>query len=371
MNILYFFCEDNTFMTQWQRIHIFNELEINGHCIEVFNPNNYSSIEEANDKFDKYLHKTKNNYDLFMTCHGDSYVYKETIQTVKAKGIPTLLICFDNLHAPFMHKNIACYFDLVWLTSYETKYLFEKWNCNNIIIQPYAANPHIFTTTNQIKKTIFSVCFIGTPYGSRINKLNTLTNAKVYCDLYTDNFKTSQRLENIKNIIPKTDNLLRTIIQASYFDIGRKIMISSLINKIFYLNKLNNDNNSYLNIHNSISFQEMQELYSCYALSLNITELRNTYILNKPIHKIHLRTFEIPMCGGLQLASYSKELSSYFEEDKEIILYKTEDELISKCNFYLNPKNESLLIEIKKNARRRAQSDHTWINRFNNVFKLI
>ncbi len=57
MNILYFWAETNTYMDQWQRQHIFNELEANGHEIQVFNPINYQSIEEANSSVIPYIKK--------------------------------------------------------------------------------------------------------------------------------------------------------------------------------------------------------------------------------------------------------------------------------------------------------------------------
>jgi spore maturation protein CgeB len=86
---------------------------------------------------------------------------------------------------------------------------------------------------------------------------------------------------------------------------------------------------------------------------------------------MHLRTFEIPMCGGLEIASYTDELACYFEEDKEIILYKSENEFVSKSKFYLDPKNEALCLQMKKNARKRADSEHTWMNRFSVLFSKL
>jgi spore maturation protein CgeB len=70
------------------------------------------------------------------------------------------------------------------------------------------------------------------------------------------------------------------------------------------------------------------------------------------------------MCGGIELASYTDELANYFENDKEIILYKSEKELISKAKFYLNPKNEHICNNTKRKARKRAESDQRWLNRF-------
>ena len=96
-NILYFFPENESFMTQWQRIHIFDELERNGHRIEVFNPLHYESSEHANEDLIAYIGKSKTHFDLFMSCAGSNLLFKNTVESVKSYGLPTLLICFDNL----------------------------------------------------------------------------------------------------------------------------------------------------------------------------------------------------------------------------------------------------------------------------------
>ena len=77
------------------------------------------------------------------------------------------------------------------------------------------------------------------------------------------------------------------------------------------------------------------------------------------------------MCGGLEIAPFSEELAGYFEDDKEIVLYKSEEEFVSKAKFFLNPTNNALCLQMKKNARKRAEAEHTWTCRFDKVFKLI
>lgn len=169
MNIFYFFKELQTPMYQWQRIHFFDELERNGHRIITFNPLDYPSIDEANEKLISAIKGTE-DVDLFMNCDDSSVLYPGTMKEINKMGIPSLLICWDNLELPYKHKSIAPLFDMVWITSVETKYLFERWGCKNIIFQSFAANPYVFKPC--WRKPISKVGFIGSPYGSRVNKLN-------------------------------------------------------------------------------------------------------------------------------------------------------------------------------------------------------
>ena len=75
------------------------------------------------------------------------------------------------------------------------------------------------------------------------------------------------------------------------------------------------------------------------------------------------------MCGGLEFAPFTEELSGYFEDGKEIVLYKSQEEFVSKAKFYLNAKNDALCLQMKQNARIRAENEHTWMNRFNNILQ--
>ncbi|MDE6391161.1 MAG: glycosyltransferase, partial [Duncaniella sp.] len=120
--------------------------------------------------------------------------------------------------------------------------------------------------------------------------------------------------------------------------------------------------------HRSVSHEDMCRLYSSHALSLNITDLRDTYILDRPIQKLHLRTFEIPMCGGLQLTTRNPEIERYFEDGKEIVLYDTREEMIDKALWYLSPAREAEVARMKAAARLRAERDHTWMARLDPIF---
>ena len=368
MNIFYYFYELKSPMYYWQRIHLIDELERGGHKVVTYNPLDYKTIDEANEKVVEAIKKC-GNIDLFMTCDESSIIYPGTVREIKKLGIATCLICWDNLELPYKQKAIAPEFDVVWLTSYETRYLFEKWGCKKICFQTYAANPYTFKP-NYVAP-INSICFIGSPYGSRVNKINDLLNNGINCSVYSNSLFQKGYNSSVGgvhhydpiDVIVKATRYLR-------FPIGRKVLYSTIKNKFSKKSTLETES-PYIIKNKSVSDEVMMELYSNHSLSLNISELRDTYILNEPIHKIHLRAFEIPMCGGLQLASYNEELSKYFEEDKEIVFYRNLEEMIDKARFYTNPKQDAAVLRMKQAARKRAENEHTWTIRFNEIFKML
>lgn len=362
MNILYYFREKNVLMDQWQRAHIFDELARDGHRVKVFNPLNYSSTDEANEKFVQYIEENVKKIDLVMTPHGSKDLYKTSHDRLKSLGVPSLLICFDNLVVPFAHKEVADCFDLVWLTSRETKYLFDRWGAKTIV-QPYAANPHLLrpTEASEIRK----VAFIGSPYGSRVNMIHTLLESGMPMGLF---FNREQRGTSVAERKRLPNVKVKDAINLMKFPIGRSIIHGAVKQKNLKAPLLNLERDN-VQVQAPIGLGELGEAYSRYALSLASTAARNTGVLKKPVHIVNLRSFEIPMSGGLQLCAYFDELAQYFEADKEIVFYDNDEELVEKAAFYLRPDSDTLRKKMKEAARRRAMNDHTWSIRFNAVFK--
>ncbi len=352
-------------MFNWQRVHIINELESHGVEVVTFNPLLFDTPSEANEVFIEKMKSDK--YDLIMSsvCY-EKMIFPEVLQTAKTLGIPSLCIRWDNLIIPFYDKKLSKMFDLVWLTSCETEYLYKKWGANTIFL-PYAANSKAFQFT--LQEIVPKACFIGTPYGSRSLMINALTKNGMKVDLYSGKKPSTQKLSeqtiDIKyNIVSPSWG--ETIIQRMTFKEGRKIIWGAIVNKLVGSKSV--DRNENLQWYPSCSFDDMMLNYSKYALCLSSTSTNHTDALKNPLKVVNLRAFEIPMSGGLAICKYNEELSNYFEDDKEIVFYRNDEELIEKTRFYTQQDKDSLLLSMKKAARERAESEHTWWCRFVKVF---
>lgn len=348
-------------MFQWQKFHIFSELSKHGIHITLFNPLEFESIDESNEMVLKRIKEEQ--FDLFMTTSTHEDLYISTLEDIKSHGIPTMLICFDNLTVPFSHKVISPYFDLVWLTSIETKYLFDRWGVNSIFL-PYASNPDL--GKGNFKTDTERVLFIGTPYGSRCKMLNTLLDAGVPVSLY------SNRTSIDSNIIPRKEigSLTTEIMRMLSYPIGRRLAYASIINKFTKQSTLHIDS-PFLVHHSAVPVDEMMRIYNEYALSLASVSNRHTGVLKSPVFIVNLRSFEIPSAGGLQFCLFNPELNGYFEDGKEAIYYHNDEDMIDKAKFYLAPNKRSLRANIKRNAIERAQNEHTWYCRFKNAFDAL
>ena len=359
MKILYYHRQYNTPMYLWQQDHITDEMAHHDVQIVTFNPLHWESTEQANEKLLEHL-QTK-SFDLFMTCHNEELLYIPTLQRIREMGIPTLLICFDNLLIPYVHKAISPYFDLVWLTSRENTEIFEKQGAKTVFL-PYAANPYFFTPRDM--EAVERVAFVGTPYGSRANTINQLLEAKIPVTLFGKTAKADRGSR--KHTM--TNGMVFTVKQNLKFPVGRKLLLAAAKQRLVRQSVLDRTAPT---LETGGYVEKLADVYSGYALSLSSTTARNTGILKHPVPVVNLRSFEIPMCGGLQFCRYNEELADYFESDKEIVFYRSREEMIDKAKFYLAPQQADTRRNMRLAARLRAEVEHTWNHRFSKIFSLL
>lgn len=124
----------------------------------------------------------------------------------------------------------------------------------------------------------------------------------------------------------------------------------------------------HINIHPPVLGNDYWKTLFQYRIQLNILRAHNNQSHN-------MRSFEIPGVGGIMLAEYSSDHELYFEDEKEIFLFKTKKDLVKKCEEILNMSPQSAS-EVRQRAKTRiTNSGHTYNNRssslVNMLYKLI
>ncbi len=77
----------------------------------------------------------------------------------------------------------------------------------------------------------------------------------------------------------------------------------------------------------------MPKVFRASRINLNIT-------LRSIKTGIPLRALDIMACGGFLLSNYQQELAEYFEEDKELVMFKSLEECTEKISYYLAHEDE-------------------------------
>lgn len=81
------------------------------------------------------------------------------------------------------------------------------------------------------------------------------------------------------------------------------------------------------------------------------------------------RDFEIPMCGAVYLTTFDPELAFWFAIGAEVMCYRTADDLYDTIHYLLN--HPQKLESIREATWRRAHREHTWEQRFAELFSVL
>jgi spore maturation protein CgeB len=117
-------------------------------------------------------------------------------------------------------------------------------------------------------------------------------------------------------------------------DVFRAKLINNLAKESVEIDVYGHDWEKYINhqnikCYNTVSNNELWYTLRKYRIQLNIMRPHN-------LDSHNMRTFEVPGIGGIQLAPNTKEHRFFFEADKEIFLYNTVTECVTKINYLLS-----------------------------------
>jgi hypothetical protein len=90
---------------------------------------------------------------------------------------------------------------------------------------------------------------------------------------------------------------------------------------------------------------------------------------NTDLFTLKLRDFDAPMAGALYVTHRNPDLLRLYEEDREIVCYRSIDECIAKIRHYLT--HAEARIAVAAAGARRARAEHTWDRRFAYLMQVL
>jgi spore maturation protein CgeB len=75
------------------------------------------------------------------------------------------------------------------------------------------------------------------------------------------------------------------------------------------------------------------------------------------------------MSRALYCTGYSDELAGYFEPDREVLMYRSQDELVDKVRYALDHPEEAE--KVREAGYQRALRDHTYQHRYEQLFAAL
>lgn len=302
----------------------------------------------------------KSPFSLFFAYLMDGMVEPSVIDEIRQAGVVSCNFSCNNVHQFDLVDELSLHFDYNLHAEKNVKEKFLNIGATPVW-WPMASNPKYFKPTD-VPRTI-EASFVGADYALRSFYIAHLLENGIDVQAYGPGwaYKTSKL-----RAFAKRNLLLFNAISAIGLQ-QRRVASAKL---------LDHDSSQYFHerfsksMHPPVSDDELIALYSRSHISLGFLEVYDSHDSSKPvIQHLHLREFEAPMSGALYCTGYTDELAEMFEPDKEVLIYRSQHELLDKVNYYLKHPEKSAQVRLA--GRKRALDEHTYHMRFKQLFKIL
>lgn len=305
-----------------------------------------------------------NPFDLFFSYVTDYHVENSVLLELKKLSVPMVNFSCNNTHQFYLVKSISPIFDFNLHSEKDAAIKFKEINANPVWF-PMAANPKYYFPVRG--GFIYDVSFIGAAYAKRSYYVNHLVQNQIKVDCFGPNWLINKPYSKIKKI-KKEANRMKWLLQSLVtFSPGKRAELSLMVHdydRLVRLRKVNLDR-----FHYPVKDVEIPGIFSRSKINLGFLEVYSENSSQVVQSHLHLREFEVPMCGGLYLTNYSDELTEFYIPDKEVIMYHNEHELLDRVNYFL--KHSDQADKIRKAAYIRAINCHTYQKRLNDLFEKL
>ena len=265
------------------------------------------------------------SYDLIIFSDNLFFINKKLIEEYKKLTLSKIILLSGVSPKYFLsklQKECIPYFDIIFISDPGHEMEWKDYGARNVICLPISAGcPNTFQKVekNYKKRKKYDIVFIG--------RLDTGSN--------------EHRIKILNFLLTKGVNI--------------KIWTWSLSNK--FIEKYPLIKNQ---VVGSVYGIEMVKIIAQSKIVLNIHDPSVPYGGN-------MRLFEIPSAKSLQIAD--KHPKDWFMDGDEIILFKDNEDLLKKINYYLNNNQER--IRISNNGYKRVVKEHRYEHRAKKLLKVV
>ena len=284
----------------------------------------------------------KEHFDLCFFVLFNNEIFKETLFEIKeqSNAITFNWFCDDHWRFHNFSKYYAPLFHWVSTTDSDAMIKYKRAGFTNVIKTQWGCNQDLYRKYALEKQ--YEVLFIGQPYGNR------------------------------KKIISK---MKRNGLKVECFGFGwpnGRLWGEAMVQK-FSEGKININfarSSGYVSIKNilKIFFYKDKKKFRIHPILTWRDEMKS-FIDTLNTRQIKTRNFEVTGSGGFLLTDDADNLEDYFIDGKEIVIFKSIDDLIEKANYYLVHDKERESIALA--GLERTIRDHTYQKRFRALFNAM
>lgn len=298
----------------------------------------------------------KRGIDLFFSYFYDACATPATIREIRALGIPTVNFYCNAIHQFELVRAIAPAFDVCMVPERAALPKYQQVGARALHVQ-MAADPGTYRPFDLPRE--FDVTFVGQRYGERSQIIDQLLRRGVNVRVWGPGWRVgwvgagAQRAGGFERAARRLQQAVcsprRTVSRAI-----ERVLERNLNQRIAAV------------AGPPLSDEEVVQMYSRSKLSLGFSTVNEPVPCGEPSAHMRLRDFEATMSGACYITGYVDDLPLCFEPDKEIVTYRDFHELLEKVRFLLA--HNDVAESIRAAGRRRALSDHTWQQRFTQLF---
>ncbi len=321
--------------------------------------------------------RRKKPIDLFLSYFYNAHFDPAGFEEIHRLGIPTVNFYCNSIYQFKFVADVAQKVRFSWHTERDARSLYLEVGANPVWVQ-MGADPEIYRPVQQEKRQA-KACFVGQRYADRDRLAATLIGNHVPLDIFGpgwNSVSSNGRSIDVQEEVYLGRKVLRPGSMESYLEIVRQNIddggILGGLNRtlrqwLYRIGSRRLDKNL---AQAARGFRYIQEVIGQYDVVLNFS---NVWANGRPgsalLPHVRLRDFEAPMCRTCYLTGHTDEIGEFYEIGKEIDTYQNPKELVDKTKFYLNHPQEAE--RLREAGYRRALRDHTWVNRFRQLFDLI
>ncbi len=287
----------------------------------------------------------------------DSHVEPAAIGHLRNTVAPVVNFFCNNVHQFHLVRRIAPGFDLCLVPEREALERY-RWAGAEPLYWPMAAHPEAYPAL--AGPADLDVTFAGQRYADRTTQMLALLEARIDAHAFGQGWEASRGITG-----GAAEGRGR---MAAALELGR----SALRGRRPWIALADREAWKRLRarhagaLHGPVDDAAYVRLFSRSRINLGFLVLGDTHRTLRPLRQVRLREFEATMAGGFYLTGWLPELEELYELGREIETYRSRDELVDKCRFYLA--DPAARERVRRAGFERARRDHTWTRRFEALF---
>lgn len=316
---------------------------------------------------------------LFLSYFYNSHFDPAGFDELRRLGIPSVNFYCNSMHQFDLVAAVASKTDFAWHTEREARPKYIAAGANAVWVQ-MGANPNLYRPLPSIERHP-KLCFVGQCYADRSRWLGALLEAGLPVEIYgagwipgvrSSSFADAHRM-HLGRSLP-TPGSARSYALAARQTLTREGVIGGFVNiaRQMALRRANQIQARLLSRHASppIPFERMLEVFASSAVCLNFSNVwAEGHVGSRLVPHVRLRDFEAPMARTCYLTGRTDEIAESYRVGSEIDTYSSPEELIDKARFYLA--NPEVAERLRQAGHLRAVRDHTWVRRFQELFRKV